>query len=95
MQGWKPADICICVGPAPKRLPPDDEVEQIHPTVWTDGETPEIADLRWCHGVLVHLLADEGIPESVFDRWVTAVVEAGPAKVGMLGPTGEVALWAP
>lgn len=102
MTGWQPRSVLVRIAkaPPPKRVPPslredfaalDDE----HPTVYTDGTTPETADLRWCLGLLVHVVAEPETPSALFDRWVDAVASAQPAIMGMIGPQGEVAEWRP
>lgn len=101
LAGLKPASVVIRIGKAPphERVPGSlradfDAIDDEFPTVYTDGDTPEVADLRFCVGMLVHLVADPEISPDEFDRWVDAVASNEPARMGMIGPQGEVAAWA-
>lgn len=102
MDGWQPRDVLIRIAkapppqPVPRSLRADfDALDSEYPTVYTDGETPETADLRWCLGLPIHVVAEQETPLPLFDRWVQAVANAHPAMMGMVGPQGEVAAWKP
>lgn len=102
LAGYKPADVLIRIAkaPPPQRVPASlradfDALDDEYPTVYTDGEIPEVADLRFVVGMLVHVVAEPDTDTDEFDRWVDAVAINEPARIGMIGPQGEVAAWAP
>jgi len=62
------------------------------PTVWTQGEKPELADLRFLRGLRVHLELREADP-LLFWRWWEAIHDIEPRAVYGIDATGEVVSW--
>lgn len=99
LEGYKPSSCWLYFGSkkpdsAPRTLRPYlEELNDEHPDIWTDGDIPETADLRWVRGLVIHMIADRNTPDDLFDRWVNAVAQNEPAAMGMLLPNGEVAGW--
>lgn len=63
------------------------------PRVYTAGEVPELADLRWLTGLRVSLLPLE-CGSDLWGRWWSAVQSAFPAFMAGVEPdSGEVVTW--
>jgi hypothetical protein len=95
--GWRPAAVFIEIGPAPKVgwswQAPDEQLSNGEiPVVWTQGEKPEMADLRFLRSLRVHLELREGDP-LLFWRWWEAIHDIEPSAVYGIDATGEVVAW--
>lgn len=78
--GLAPRHVFVVVGACPDRpvFPVDGDMwHDALPQVWTDGATPETADLRWSRGLRVDLTCAEGEPDELLIRWYGALVAAG------------------
>jgi len=95
--GYRPTCVFINIGPTPpaRRLTvaPERMLEQGGiPEVWTDGESPALADLRFLKGLRVHVSLMGGA-RAEFWPWWDAVVNAQPDHAFGLEPDGEVLEW--
>lgn len=95
--GWKPAAVFVTVGTAPPMRYAFDNPESAMalgglPEVWTDGELPALADLRFLRGCRVHLDLREGA-RWAFGAWWDVLVAAGVQAIYGVDPEGEVVAW--
>lgn len=94
----RPTLVDLVIGPAPEVRygwqAPETALEQgCVPTVYTAGDAPELADLRWLRGLRVSLLPRE-CGMDLWGRWWSAVQAAGPAFMAGIEPdTEEVVTW--
>lgn len=94
----RPTLVDLVIGPAPVvryawQAPEDALAQGVVPTVYTAGETPELADLRWLTGLRVSLLPRE-CGMALWGRWWEAVRAAAPAFMAGIEPdTEEVVTW--
>jgi len=92
--GYRPSAVFLEIGtprmgaPSPER----DMRDGLLPAVWTMGETPAAADLRFLLGLRVHVTLHEGSSE-MFWLWWDAVKNAKPAAVYGVEPDGKVITW--
>lgn len=97
--GWKPAAVFLNIGTPPpgNRVAPVVEHELADgflPAVYTAGDDVRRADLRWAHGLRVHVLGTHASSET-FWGWWDALVAAVPARLIGVEPDGEVIEWRP
>ncbi len=59
------------------------------PEVWTDGDCPETADLRWSHALRLHMSPCDGTDAELLLRWTQAFEAAGARFVVIVTPDGE------
>ncbi|MEB3211289.1 MAG: hypothetical protein VKL39_08035 [Leptolyngbyaceae bacterium] len=72
---------------------PDTDIgQQALPQVWTDGDDPTLADLRFLRGMRVHLDIGDG-PRHSFWQWWAALEAAEAAHIIGIEPDGEVVQW--
>jgi len=95
--GWRPAAVFIEIGQAPDvewpwQAPEEQLAREEIPVVWTHGEKPEFADLRFLRGLRVHLELREGDP-LLFWRWWEAIHDIEPRAVYGIDANGEVVAW--
>lgn len=94
----RPTLVDLVIGPAPAVRfaweAPESMLEQGEiPRVYTAGESPELADLRWLTGLRVSLLPRE-CGTDLWGRWWAAVQAARPRFMAGIEPdTEEVVTW--
>lgn len=94
----RPTLVDLVIGPAPAvryawQSPESMLAQGEVPTVYTAGEQPELADLRWLTGLRVSMLPRECGSE-LWSRWWSAVQAAGPRCMAGIEPdTEEVVTW--
>lgn len=94
--GAKPDSVWIYVGSYPDvRYPWQEPERQIdwgeHATVYTGFHFPDKFDLRWLHGLLVYLLADDY--PSGFRSWWNAIAEHRPQRMFGIDDNGRHQEW--
>lgn len=94
----RPTLVDLVIGPAPTvryawQSPESMLAQGDVPTVYTAGEQPELADLRWLTGLRVSMLPRE-CSSDLWARWWSAVQAAGPRFVAGIEPDSEeVVTW--
>jgi hypothetical protein len=66
-------------------------VEQ--PDVFTEKTLPKNADLRWMHGLVVHLIPGPDTTNEEYLKWWLACIEAKPKFLIGIDPDGELNTW--
>lgn len=94
----RPTLVDLVIGPAPAvrygwQAPETMLAQDAVPTVYTAGEPPELADLRWLTGLRVSMLPRE-CSADLWGRWWAAVQAACPRFMAGIEPdTEEVVTW--
>ena len=97
-QGLRPRTVELVIGPAPVVRYPWQDPETLladgaMPSVYTDGDSPELADLRFLVGLRVSILPRE-CSTDLWMRWWFAVQAARPLLLASIDPeTEETLTW--
>lgn len=96
--GWKPVAVFLTIGGAPAarygfQEPEGALREGAIPEVFTEADSPTLADLRWLRGMRVHLTLAQDGPRHAYWQWWAALEAAEAAHIIGIEPDGEVVQW--